>query len=70
MGHTTSRTTQRYIENNLEYHRTVVDELARRFIEPATDEKTEKVATNVATKGISDAAAETTACVNSALKAS
>jgi len=65
MGHTTSRTTQRYIENNSEYHQTVVDELARRFIEPATDEKTEKVAT----KGISDAAAETTVCVNSLLKA-
>jgi hypothetical protein len=70
MGHTTPKTTQRYIENNSEYHRTVVDELARRFAEQDPDEKTKKVATKVATKGISDTAAEITACVNSGSKAS
>ena len=31
MGHTTTRTTQRYIANNSEYHRQMVEELAERF---------------------------------------
>ena len=65
MGHTTPRTTQRYIENNSEYHRTVVDELARRFAEQAPHEKTEKVAT----KGISDTAAESSDCASDCRKA-
>jgi hypothetical protein len=45
MGHTTTRTTQRYIANNSEYHRQMVEELAERFVDIANEQSSKKVAT-------------------------
>jgi hypothetical protein len=70
MGHTTPRTTQRYIANNSEYHRQVVEELAQRFGNIANDESSKKVASKVASNSKSKNEEVQGGCVNSVLKAS
>ena len=66
MGHTTMRTTQRYIANNSEYHRQMVEELSERFVDIANEQSSKKVASNSKSEngGVGDSR------VNSVLKAS
>jgi hypothetical protein len=69
MGHTTTRTTQRYIANNSEYHRQMVEELAGRFGDIPNirnGDSSKKVASNSKSKN----GEAPRGLVNSALKAS
>jgi integrase len=69
MGHTTTRTTQRYIANNSEYHRQMVEELAERFVDIANEQSSKKVASKVASNSISKNEETQAGCVTACRKA-
>ncbi|MFA7159163.1 MAG: site-specific integrase [Kiritimatiellia bacterium] len=69
MGHSTLRTTQRYIANNFEYQQTAMDRLAERF-STLTECKTEtKVVPKVVPDKNANHAVKTSACVSACRKA-
>jgi len=73
MGHTTTRTTQRYIANNSEYHRQMVEELAERFGDIPNirnGDSSQKVASKVASNSKSENQVVPDGNVSSVLKAS
>lgn len=76
MGHTTLRTTQRYIANNSEYQQTAIERLSERFghlVEITNDagevKNEEKTVTKTATDETAPKNTETAACINSRKKA-
>ena len=73
MGHTSTRTTQRYIANNSEYHRQMVEELAERFGDIPNirnGDSSQKVASKVASNSKSENQVVPDGNVSSVLKAS
>ena len=69
MGHSTLRTTQRYIANNFEYQQTAMDRLADRFSTLAGDKMATKVVPKVVPVEKAFAAVEAPAYVNDCRKA-
>ncbi len=69
MGHTTPRTTQRYIANNSEYHRQMVEELAERFVDIANEQSSQKVVSKVASNSKSKNDEVQDVCVSACRKA-
>jgi hypothetical protein len=69
MGHSTLRTTQRYIANNFEYQQTAMDRLADRFNTLTEDKTGTKVVPKVVPDEKAFNVAKTSACVNACRKA-